>query len=170
MISEDDLKFLKKTGCTESVIQHSVAVAELAIKIVGSMTMTVDHDLVKKGAINHDIGRSRTHGLEHAVTGAEIARDLGLEESVVRIIERHIGAGIPQEEAITYGLPPKDYMPETPEEIVVAYADNLISHVTEMTFEAAIEKYESRLGPSHPGIHRFVQMHELVSSWMSGRQ
>ncbi len=167
MISEDDLKYLKKAGCSEAVIQHSIAVAEQAIEIAGRVRKTVDHDLVKRGAVNHDIGRARTHGLEHAIAGAEIAKDLGLEENVVLIIERHIGAGIPQEEAITYGFPPKDYIPETTEEIIVAYADNLISHVTKMTFEAALEKYVSRLGRSHPGIHRFIQMHELVSSWMS---
>ena len=59
----------------------------------------IDIDAVFVGALLHDIGRSKTHGIGHAVAGARIALENGLDEKLVKIIERHIGAGIPKEEA-----------------------------------------------------------------------
>jgi uncharacterized protein len=49
-----------------------------------------------------------------------------LNEKLVSIIERHIGAGITKDEALALGLPPKDYLPLTLEEKIVAHADNLV--------------------------------------------
>ena len=167
MIKEDDLKYLKLAGCSESVIEHCIAVTKLALEIAESVSFAVDRDLIKKGAINHDIGRARTHELDHFVVGAEIARELGLEEEVVRIIERHIGAGIPMDEAIALGLPPKDYMPETPEEIIVSYADNLTHHITAVSFDASLDKFRSILGNEHPMLERLIEMHRTVTSWMT---
>ncbi|MBC8414788.1 MAG: TIGR00295 family protein [Nitrospira sp.] len=166
MISEKDLKYLKQTGCSESVIRHSIAVTEEALKIAAKVKFTIDLDLLKAGAINHDIGRSRTHDLDHFVAGAEIARELGFEEKVINIIERHIGAGIPREEAVTLGLPDRDFIPGTPEEILVAYADNLARGDVIVSFEDALEGFRSRIGRDHPAIDRFTEMHEKVQSWL----
>ncbi len=167
MINEKDLKYLRLAGCSESVIEHSMAVTKRALEIAESVSIAVDRDLIKKGAINHDIGRARTHDLDHFVAGAEIAVELGIEEDVVRIIERHIGAGIPVDEATALGLPPKDYMPETPEEIIVSYADNLIHHVTAVSFDASMNKFRSILGNEHPMLERLIEMHRTVSNWTS---
>jgi uncharacterized protein len=166
MINENDLKYLKRAGCSNSVIEHSIAVAEKALKIADSVSFAVEHELIKKGAVNHDIGRAKTHGLEHFLVGAEIAAELGIDEDVVRIIERHIGAGIPMEEAVVLGLPPKDYMPETPEEIIVSYADNLTRHITHITIDESMDRFRSWLGDGHPMLERLIEMHNKVSSWM----
>lgn len=166
MITEDDLKYLRQAGCSEKVIAHSIAVTECALEIAEKVKIKVDIDLIRKGAINHDIGRAKGHGLDHFVVGAEIAREIGLEEAVVRIIERHIGAGMPMDEAIAEGLPPKDYIAETPEEIIVSYADNLTHHVTRASFEESVDKFRSRLGNDHPTIDRFFEMHKTVNSWI----
>ena len=64
-----------------------------------------DKDLIKKGALLHDIGRSKTHGITHAVEGAKIVREYGYPEEVQNIVERHIGAGLSEDEAIKLGLP-----------------------------------------------------------------
>ena len=72
-----------------------------------------NEDLIKKGALLHDIGRSKTHGITHAVEGVEIARKYGYTQDVLNIIERHIGAGITEEEAVELGLPKKSYLPQT---------------------------------------------------------
>jgi len=166
MITEDDLRFLREAGCSESVIRHCIAVTEKALDIAGNVTVAVDAELIKKGAINHDIGRAKTHGLDHFWVGAEIAEKLGLEKEVVKIIERHIGAGVTKEEALQYGFPPKDYMPETPEEFIVSYADNLVHDTRAVSFDEALEKFKNRLGKDHPVINRFIAMHEKVMSWM----
>ena len=79
--------------------------------LVISKKFPVNTFLVKNGALLHDIGRVKTHGIEHAVIGARILKDLGYSKEIVNIVERHIGAGIPIKEAKSLGLPPKDYLP-----------------------------------------------------------
>lgn len=118
------MDILRKYKTPENVIRHLIKVKELAVRI-GEMCRG-DTELIAAGALLHDLGRSRSHGLDHAVLGADIARDEGLPEAVIRIIERHIGAGINKEEAKRLGLPERDYIPETLEEKIVAHADNLV--------------------------------------------
>lgn len=136
MKEKEALDLLRKYGCSPGVIEHCHAVAAYAREIamdIKSCTiknraqMNIDIDLVYTGGLLHDIGRSRTHGISHAVEGAKIAIENGLDEKLINIIERHIGAGIPEEEAAALGLPAKDYIPLTLEEKIVAHADNLVS-------------------------------------------
>jgi uncharacterized protein (TIGR00295 family) len=119
------MRLLAESGCSESVRQHCVAVARLAVKI--ARRCDADVELVEAGALLHDIGRCRTHGMAHAMEGAKIARGLKLPTAVVLIIERHIGGGITKAEAARLGLPKKDFVPSTLEEKIVAHADNLTS-------------------------------------------
>jgi len=167
MIIEEELNYLKMVDCPESVIQHSIAVAKEAMKIADKVVINIDRNLILKGAVNHDIGRSKTHKLDHFIVGAEIAAELGMDEDIVRIIERHIGAGIPKEEAVACGLPARNFIPVTPEEIIVSYADNLVDHVTAISFEQALDKFRTLLGYDHPAIDRFIIMHEEMQSWMN---
>ena len=135
MNEKDAIDLLIRSGCSADVIEHCRAVADYAKKIAINIRenathkgqqVQIDIDAVFMGALLHDIGRSKTHGIGHAVAGAKIALENGLDEKLVKIIERHIGAGIPKEEAKGLGLPEKDYVPVTIEEKIVAHADNLI--------------------------------------------
>ncbi|RLI59317.1 MAG: HD domain-containing protein, partial [Candidatus Asgardarchaeum californiense] len=99
-----------------------------------------DLKLVEAGALLHDIGRSKTHGIRHAVEGAKIAKKIGLPEKIVNIIERHIGAGLSKNEAKKLGLPAKDYIPETLEEKIVCHADNLIDNNKKQNIEVEVER------------------------------
>jgi uncharacterized protein (TIGR00295 family) len=125
---EECLVILKKSGCSENVIAHSKAVETHAVRI--AVLAMADKDLVSRGALLHDIGRGKTHGIEHAVVGGEMAKELGLPESIIHIIERHIGAGLNSDEAAKLGLPRKDYIPLALEEKIVAHADNLVGEHT----------------------------------------
>ncbi len=136
MNEKDAIDLLRKSGCSPGVIEHCKVVAAYAREIaqdikrrsiITGMEVNIDIDLIYTGGLLHDIGRSRTHGIFHAVEGARIAIENGLNEKIVNIIERHIGAGIPADEATALGLPAKDYMPLTLEEKIVAHADNLVS-------------------------------------------
>lgn len=105
------------------------AVSQLAVEMAEDCRQRgyqVNVQLVEIGALLHDIGRARTHSVHHAVAGAEIAKQLGLPEQVIRIIKRHVGAGITQKEAKKLGWPKDIYTPETIEEKIVSYADKLI--------------------------------------------
>lgn len=154
------LELLKQFNCSQSVIEHSKAVAKKAIGI--SRKFSVDTQLVKNGALLHDIGRCKTHSIEHAVVGAGILKDLGYSGEIIKIVERHIGAGIPSKEAEILGLPPKDYLPLTLEEKIVAHADNLINGVEEIHIDFLIEKWEKKLGLNHPSILRLINLHQEI--------
>lgn len=152
-------KLLEKAGCSEDVIAHCGAVHRLAMKI--AKLCNADLKLVSAGALLHDIGRSRTHGIRHAVEGAKIARKLGLPKAIVLIIERHIGAGLTRDEAVELGLPPKDYMPLSLEEKIVAHADNLIATREKQSVTELAEKLDKK--GLNDGAKRTIALHRELS-------
>jgi uncharacterized protein len=154
-----EIELLRKENTPENVIQHCEAVYEKAMKIAANFE-DADRDLIRKGALLHDIGRSRTHGIRHAVEGAEIAEKYGYPQDVINIIERHIGAGITEEEAVKLGLPQKSYVPETLEEKIVAHADNLISGTKEVNIDFVIAKWKRTIDESDDNIKRLIKLHE----------
>ena len=160
-----ELELLERENTPENVIQHCIAVCRKAIKIAANFD-DADRDLIRKGALLHDIGRSRTHGITHAIEGVEIARGYGYPVEVLNIIERHIGAGITAEEAVKLGLPEKSYVPETLEEKIVAHADNLISGTKEVDVDFVIEKWKRTIEDSDDNIERLVMLdNELIKAF-----
>ena len=171
---EECIALLKKAGCSDRVIEHlrqteriAAAIADLIIARCGkaadaqkgnaSCMTSVDAGLVRAGALLHDIGRGRTHGIMHAVEGAQIGNDLGFPEELLHIIERHIGAGIALEEAIKLGLPPRDYIPITIEEKIVAHADNLSGRHGKLKLQDVLDDLERKGVPQI--IPRMASLH-----------
>ncbi len=154
------VEILKSLNCPDHLIKHSVAVCKKALKL--SSNFDVDIELVKTGSLLHDIGRSQTNGIDHAIIGAEILKNMGFDEAVANIALRHIGAGIPKEEAISLGLPPEDYIPLTLEEKIVAHADNLIHWDKEVDLDFVIKKWKKKLGDDHPSINRIIELHREI--------
>ncbi|WP_406662244.1 HDIG domain-containing metalloprotein [Methanolobus sp. ZRKC3] len=135
------LQILEEAGCSKGVIEHCIAVSELATEIGNKLAddgIEIDLALVEIGGLLHDIGRSKTHSIRHAVEGANIARKLQIDASIAEIIKRHIGAGITIDEILKFDLPEDNYMPETIEEKVVAHADNLIKGTERISLEERI--------------------------------
>jgi len=161
-----DFEVLISAGCSPDVVAHCKAVSNMALSIARGVKIGIDHDLVRLGGLFHDIGRSKTHGIDHAVAGVAIARNLGFSDKLVNIIERHIGAGITAKEAMRLGLPEKDYLPRTIEEKIVSYADNLVSGTREMQFYEALDRFKKILGPVHEGVELFVKQHHEIQGWM----
>ena len=163
---EKALSILKNL-CPENVVEHCLAVSNYAYELALSIKnkgYNVDVELVRLGGLLHDIGRSKTHGIEHGVVGAEILRELGFDEKIALIAERHIGAGITKEEAIELGLPPKDYIPITLEEKIVAHADNLIFGTKRVEIDEVIKKFEKKLGKNHPSIKRIILLNDEINN------
>lgn len=131
--TEDLIALLRETGCDDKIIDHCIAVRDLCISF--AVNADADIDLINAGALLHDIGRSKTHSIAHAQAGAQICRNLELSEEICLIIERHIGAGLTADECRNYGLIPKDCIPETLEEKIVAHCDNLIKGTKEITID-----------------------------------
>lgn len=132
------LDILKMAGCSKEVINHCIAVRDIAIKIAKKTNANIE--LVEAGSLLHDIGRSKTHSIHHAIKGVEIVKKLNIDESILRIIECHIGAGILKEDAEELGLPTKDYIPITLEEKIVCHADNLVCGNKRQPIEIEVEK------------------------------
>jgi uncharacterized protein len=145
---EQALQLLFENGCSTQVINHCKAVTKLALEtanILKEKGLKVDLKLVEVGALLHDIGRSKTHTVHHAVVGAEIAKTAGLPDSVVSIIKRHVGGGITPSEAEKLGWPEDVYVPTTLEEKIVSYADKLIENSRRAPIDVVIEKLSGEL-------------------------
>lgn len=167
---EEAIKILKDVGCSDDIIKHCEAVARLAVKIARKCLergVNVDIQLVHIGALLHDIGRSKTHSVHHAIIGAEIARSLGLPEKIIAIIERHVGGGISSDEAVKLGWPKKDYMPESIEEKIVSCADKMIEGSSVVPIEETIKRFKEELGENHPAIERIKRLFYEISSLCS---
>ena len=160
-----EIELLKKENTPENVIDHCIAVCKKAMKIAANFD-NADEDLIRKGALLHDIGRSKTHGITHAIEGVEIAKKYGYSQEVLNIIERHIGAGITKEEAAELGLPERSYIPQTLEEKIVAHADNLISGSKEVDLDFVIEKWKRNIKDSDDNIERLIELdNELIKAF-----
>ena len=163
---EGALGILRSSGCSTGVVRHCRDVAAIAVRLAGvlrSRGHEVDVGLVEVGALLHDLGRARTHGLDHGVVGGEMARELGLPEAVVRRIERHIGAGIPADEAAAQGLPAREFVPVSLEERLVAYADKLTDRGAEVVFGVTLGQYVAEHGEGSSVVARMRGLHEEMS-------
>jgi tRNA (cytidine56-2'-O)-methyltransferase len=154
------LRLLKEAGCSDEVINHCKAVRKVAVRIAKKAHANIE--LVEAGALLHDIGRSKTQGVLHGVEGAKIAQQLGLPAGIVNIIERHLGAGIPQDESLALGLPAKEYVPITLEEKIVAHADNLIDNDRMHPIQKEVEKALQKGHPKHA--ERLMALHRELSA------
>jgi uncharacterized protein len=161
---EQALKLLHESQCSVKVIKHCRAVTKLALEIAEACRqkgLNIDLELVEVGALLHDVGRSKTHTVNHAVVGAEIAKSAGLPESVISIIKRHVGGGITASEAEKLGWPEDVYVPVTLEEKIVSYADKLIENSKRAPIDITIEKLSKEL--KYEAAERVRKLYEEIT-------
>ena len=166
---EQALQLLREQGCSAKVINHCKAVAELALEtanILKDKGFQINFGLVEIGALLHDIGRSKTHTVDHAIVGAEIGKSAGLPDSVVSIIKRHVGGGITNTEAEKLGWPKDVYVPITLEEKVVSYADKLIENSKRAPIDLTVKKLSGEL--KWEAAERIQKLHEEIASLIGG--
>jgi uncharacterized protein len=162
---EQAIELLHENNCPPQVIRHCVAVAEVAVETADKLSekgYKINIPLVEVGALLHDLGRSKTHTVDHSLVGAQIAQNVGLPEPVVRIIKRHVGAGITAEEAEKLGWPKDTYMPQTLEEKVVCYADKIIDKSRRTPIELEIERLQK--GNRFEAAERVRKLNEEITS------
>ena len=162
---EQAIQLLLENGCPPKVITHCEAVAESALEIADKLEkkgLKIDRKLVEAGALLHDLGRSKTHNVDHGVVGANMAESANLPESLVKIIKRHVGGGITPEEAKAFGWPEDVYVPVTLEEKIVSYADKLIdrSKPVSITVEIGRLLYENKVEAAE----RVRKLHEEITN------
>jgi uncharacterized protein len=162
---EQAIELLRENHCSPIVIRHCEVVAELALEIADKLEkkgLIVNRELVEAGALLHDLGRSKSHGIDHGVVGANIAFSAGMPESLVRIIKSHVGGGITADEAEAFGWPKDVYVPVTLEEKIVSYADKLIDHSKRVPIDIEIKKLQME-HKSEPA-ERVRKLHEDITN------
>ncbi|MHA2314867.1 MAG: HDIG domain-containing metalloprotein [Candidatus Hermodarchaeia archaeon] len=122
--------FLKQYIHESNIIRHSEATQQKAVQIAHLITHkeSVNIQLIELGALLHDIGRTRTHNITHGYVGGQLLRQNDYPSSVVKIVERHVLGGFTPKEAPLVGLPKRDFVPHSWEEIIVCVADKLGSY------------------------------------------
>jgi len=115
----------------------------------------------------HDIGRSKTHSVDHSVVGAQVAKSMNLSDPLVNIIKRHLGAGVTDIEAQRLGWPKDNYVPQTLEEKIVAYADKRIARNKKMPIEKEIKRLQDKNKPE--AAERVRTLHNEITSLL-GKQ
>lgn len=106
-------------------LYHSLKVAEVGLAIASELKKhhPVRIERARILSLIHDIGRYKTHHpVFHGVEGYKLLLGLGYYDAA-RVCMSHVCAGITAEEAVQFGLPPRNFLPLTPEEKVVAVAD-----------------------------------------------
>lgn len=145
---ERALQLHRELGSTPEIIEHCEAVARVAKEISEKFEARgtpVDKEAAFAAALLHDIGRTRTHGAEHGYAGAQILKERGVDESVTRIVMRHVGAGISREEAEKFGFPEGDYIPRTLEERIVCFSDKVVGPRGKIVpFSLEVEKFRRK--------------------------
>ncbi len=164
------------------LITHSTQVRDKALELAHSPAgeaMNLDLALVETGAMLHDIGILRCQApkilcngpepyLAHGLIGANMLREYagqhGIDlEPFARICERHTGSGITADEVRLQQLPipEQDFLPETPEEILVCLADKFYSKSGDMQ-EKSLPRIRRSLEKFGPGpLARFDAMCRL---------
>lgn len=148
------------------VYTHCLIVAEITEQIMAAPGSRVDGvgpvdaGLVRAGSLLHDIGVYRLYDgtgrldeasyIRHGVLGHQLLAEAGLPERLCRFTSRHTGVGITRCDIIRehLPLPEADYVAETPEELVVMYADKFHSKTDPPKFLTAdaYEAYVRRFG------------------------
>ena len=162
---EQAIELLHKNECSPQVISHCIAVAKLAVETANKLErkgIKINIELIEVGALLHDLGRSKNHTVNHAIIGAEIANSFGFPEPVIKIIKRHVGAGITAEEAQLLGWPKDTYTPQTLEEKVVSYADKLIDQSKRIPIETEIKGLQKE--NKKEAAERVRKLHDEITS------
>lgn len=172
-IDESDISVLRKAGVSEDDIKHCLKVAQKALEIAERIGIDVNKELIGRGALFHDLGKAKTHGIEHGKIGAELGIKLGLPKEIVEIMEKHIRGGLTEQEAKELGLPVKDYSLKTLEEKIIIYADRLVDIITdgiveiidekdaEERFEQILNDYQ-KYGKNEKTINRYISYHREI--------
>ncbi|NML52697.1 HD domain-containing protein [Streptomyces sp. R302] len=145
----------------ELVFTHCEIVAAVAEQLLSRHGRGVDADLVRAGCLLHDIGVYRLYDsagrvdgasyVTHGVLGHRLLAEEGLPETLCRFCSCHTGVGLTQEDVLAQGLPipPADYVPVTPEERMVMYADKFHSKSTPPRFVSP-DTFETRIARFGP--------------------
>jgi uncharacterized protein len=131
----------------DSVYTHCLIVAELADQLIARQPdLEVDRELVRAGALLHDIGvyllydargkLDQKNYIRHGILGQDLLDGAGFPHRLCRFASHHVGMGLTRDDITRLGLPlpVDDYLAETAEEELVMYADKFHSKSSPPSF------------------------------------
>ena len=123
-------KLLEHYGDGAPWMKHCVAVSSLATFLSGifALKYPVHVEFIRTASLLHDIGRWRTHDpIMHGVEGYKLLSGLG-HANEASICVSHIAYGLSSSEALHYGLPECEFIPQSFEEMLIPLVDFLVEH------------------------------------------
>ncbi len=178
-IKKNDIDLLRTAGVSEDDITHSMQVAEKALEIARRIGGDgINQELVGRGALFHDLGKAKTHEMEHGKIGADLGCKIGLPQEICDIMEKHIRGGLTEPEARELGLPIKDYTLHRLEERIIIYADRLVDIIhdgivtikgeseAENRFEDILRTYP-KYGKNEITLNRYLGYHREIQGLMT---
>lgn len=154
-------KYAPNDNVFDLVYGHCQIVCEIALWSADNIkpNVEVDRELLRAAALLHDIGTYvffDTNGKklndrlypQHAIFGAKILTDEGIDKSITDLIETHVLLGLTKQEIIdkSLPLPARDYVPSTIEGELLCYADRFHSkHPTFNAYDTFLAKLKESL-------------------------
>ena len=142
--AQQSLALHRKYGSNPRIVAHCQACAKLSKMLLEKAKddgREVDEEAAVSAALLHDIGRNKVQDASHGYVGAQILAAEGVDDAVVEIVKRHVGAGISREEAESLGFPPGDYIPKTLEQKIVCFSDKMLDGDRARPFEQEVKRF-----------------------------
>src|SRR5271157_2780259 len=129
---------MRRHNMRDNILMHSMQVMKVSMALVEHLRepALIRPDLVRAGALLHDIAKSRsieTKELRHDLIGGEMMRELGYDD-IARIVETHVVFG---DFAATGRLEERE---------IVFYADKRVMHDTIVSLDERIRDLCDRYG------------------------
>lgn len=156
---EEALSLLHSYGRDAAWIRHCCAVSRVAERLSGAIAPSYPFDagFLRVGALLHDIGRYKTHDpVMHGVEGYHLLMGLGHDREAF-VCASHVFCGMPQAEAVRYGLPEQDFLPRTLEERLVPLIDSVVELDRPTTLELRMVSIRRRYQSNGPFLERMQQ-------------
>ncbi len=168
--------FYPDTLLRKLLLLHSSQVCNKALSIAEKSSVKVDLEVVRIGAMLHDIGIGHCHApsihctgtadyIEHGTLGAAMLQQYGRMhaldlEKYALICERHTGSGITADEVVVQKLPieVKDYLPVSNEEKLIALADKFFSKSGDQQEKSLAEVRKSMARFGEASLARFDEL------------
>ncbi len=153
-------KYAQNEHLFDLVFTHCVIVADIAMWCANNITQQkINRELLKTASLLHDIGAyafldKKGKSMDdkkypqHALFGAKILADEGIDKNVVEIVESHVLLGLTKQEIRkgSWQLPYRDYEPTSIEGRLLCYADRFHSkHPVFNSFNSFIKRLEKDL-------------------------
>lgn len=133
-------RYAPNTVVLQLVYEHCQIVAEIALWCVEHKRLNVNKRILEASCLLHDIGTYALYSendqskndhnyKQHAIFGAALVLEEGFDVRIASAIKTHVLMGLSKKEIVKngFGMPHKDYLPETIEGRLLCYADRFHS-------------------------------------------